>query len=145
MAARPHGLHEDLTREEEVEGSSNRSFGLVFAGFFAIVAAISAWRHGWMWPYAGALAAAFLIVSFTAADLLTPLNRAWTKLGLLLGKIVAPVVLGLLFFLSVVPIGLIMRARGKDLLRLKRDPNARSYWIERTPPGPPPETMRKQF
>lgn len=144
MAAR-HGLHEDLTREEEVEGSSNRSFGLVFTGFFAIVAAISAWRHGWMWPYAGGLAAAFLIASFVAADLLAPLNRAWMKFGLLLGKIVVPVVLGLLFFLSVVPIGLIMRARGKDLLRLKRDPQARSYWIERTPPGPQPETMRKQF
>lgn len=144
MAAR-HGLHEDLTREEEVQGSSNRSFGLVFTGFFAIVAAISAWRHGWMWPWAAGLAVAFLIVSFAAAGVLAPLNRAWTKFGLLLGKIVAPVVLGLLFFLSVVPIGLIMRARGKDLLRLKFDRAARSYWIERTPPGPPPETMRKQF
>ena len=144
MAAR-HGLHEDLTREDEVEGSSNRSFGLVFTGFFAVVAGISAWRHGWMWPYAGGLAAAFLIVSFAAADLLAPLNRAWMKFGLLLGKIVAPIVLGLLFFLSVVPIGLILRARGKDLLRLKRDPSAQSYWIMREPPGPPPETMRKQF
>ena len=144
MAAR-HGMHEDLAREEKVEGSSNRSFGLVFAGFFAIVAAISAWRHGWMWPYATGLAAAFLVVSFAAADILAPLNRAWTKLGLLLGKIVAPIVLGLLFFLSVVPIGLIMRARGKDLLRMKFDRDARSYWIERRPPGPPPETMRKQF
>ncbi|MBX3499118.1 MAG: hypothetical protein KF889_06705 [Alphaproteobacteria bacterium] len=144
MAAR-HGLHEDLTREEEVQGSSNRSFGLVFTGFFAIVAAISAWRHGWMWPWATGIAAAFLIVSFVAAGLLAPLNRAWMKFGLLLGRIVAPVVLGLLFFLSVVPIGLIMRARGKDLLRLKFDRGASSYWIERTPPGPPPETMRKQF
>jgi hypothetical protein len=144
MAAR-HGLHEDLSREEEVKGSSNRSFGLVFAGFFAIVAALSAWKHGWMWPWASGLAAVFLAVSLFAADILTPLNRAWTKLGLLMGKIVAPVVLGLLFFLSIVPIGLIMRARGKDLLRLKFDRSARSYWIERNPPGPPPETMRKQF
>lgn len=144
MAAR-HGLHEDLTREEDVQGSSNRSFGLVFAGFFAIVAAISAWRHGWMWPWAAGIAGAFLIVSFALPGILAPLNRGWTKFGLLLGKIVAPVVLGLLFFLSVVPIGLIMRARGKDLLRLKFDRAARSYWIERDPPGPPPETMRKQF
>jgi hypothetical protein len=144
MAAR-HGLHEELTREEEVGGSSNRSFGLVFVVFFTIVAGISAWRHGWMWPWAAGLAVAFLAVSFTVPDLLTPLNRAWTKLGLLLGRIVAPIVLGLLFFLSVVPIGLIMRVRGKDLLRLKFDRSARSYWIERTPPGPPPETMRKQF
>lgn len=144
MAAR-RGLHEDLVREEHVEGGSNRSFGLVFTGFFAIVAGISAWREGWMWPWAAGLAAAFLIASFAAAGLLAPLNRAWTKFGLLLGRIVAPVVLGLLFFLSVVPIGLIMRARGKDLLRLKFDREAPSYWIERDPPGPPPETMRKQF
>jgi hypothetical protein len=144
MAAR-HGMHEDLTREEEVKGSSNRSFGLVFTGFFAIVAGLSAWRHGWAWPWAAGLAVVCLIVSLFAADILAPLNRAWTRFGLLLGKIVAPVVLGLLFFLSIVPIGLIMRARGKDLLRLKFDRSARSYWIERTPPGPPPETMRKQF
>ena len=144
MAAR-HGLHEDLTREEEVKGSSNRSFGLVFTGFFAIVAALSAWKHGWAWPWASGLAVVCLAVSLFAADILAPLNRAWMKLGLLLGKVVAPVVLGLLFFLSIVPIGLIMRARGKDLLRLKFDRAARSYWIERTPPGPPPETMRKQF
>lgn len=144
MAAR-HGLHEDLTREEEVKGSSNRSFGLVFTGFFTFVAGVSAWHHGWAWPWASGLAVIFLVVSLVAADILAPLNRAWTKLGLLLGKIVAPVVLGLLFFLSIVPIGLIMRARGKDLLRMKFDRSARSYWIERTPPGPAPETMRKQF
>ncbi|MBM3622057.1 MAG: hypothetical protein FJX20_15355 [Alphaproteobacteria bacterium] len=144
MAAR-HGLHEDLTREEDVQGSSNRSFGLVFVGFFAIVAGISAWRDGWMWPWSAGIAGALLVVSLAIPGILAPLNRGWTKFGLLLGRIVAPIVLGLLFFLSVVPIGLIMRARGKDLLRLKFDRAARSYWIERDPPGPPPETMRKQF
>jgi hypothetical protein len=140
-----HGFHEDLTREERVEGGSNRSFGLVFTGFFALVAAVSAWRQGWIWPYAAALAVAFLAVSSVAAHLLAPLNRAWTRLGLLLGRIVTPIVLGLMFFMSIVPIGLILRARGKDLLRLKFDRTAKSYWIERTPPGPPPETMRRQF
>jgi hypothetical protein len=92
-----------------------------------------------------ALAVAFLAVSSVAAHLLAPLNRAWTRLGLLLGRIVTPIVLGLMFFMSIVPIGLILRARGKDLLRLKFDRTAKSYWIERTPPGPPPETMRRQF
>jgi hypothetical protein len=140
-----HGFHEDLTREERVEGGSNRAFGLVFAGFFALVAALSAWRQGWIWPYTAALAVAFLAVSLVAAHLLAPLNRAWTRLGLLLGRIVTPIVLGLMFFLSIVPIGVILRARGKDLLRLKFDRTAKSYWIERTPPGPPPETMRRQF
>lgn len=96
MAAR-HGLHEDLTREEDVQGSSNRSFGLVFVGFFAIVAGISAWRDGWMWPWSAGIAGALLVVSLAIPGILAPLNRGWTKFGLLLGRIVAPIVLGLLF------------------------------------------------
>ena len=75
----------------------------------------------------------------------TPLNKAWTKLGLVLFKVVNPVVLGMIFVVTIVPIGLIMRALGKDPLRLKFDPSATSYWIERDPPGPAPETMGQQF
>jgi hypothetical protein len=67
------------------------------------------------------------------------------RLGWVLGKIVSPIVLGALFFLAVLPMGLFMRLRGKDLLRLKMDPSAKSYWIERTPPGPAPDTMKNQF
>ncbi len=78
-------------------------------------------------------------------DALDALNRAWMKLGLLLFKIVNPIVMGLIFFTTILPVGLIMRARGHDPLRLKRDPAASSYWIERQPPGPAPETMINQF
>jgi hypothetical protein len=66
------------------------------------------------------------------------------RLGLLLHGIVNPVIMGLLFFGTILPTGLVMRLRGKDLLRLKRDPDANSYWIARTP-GPAPETMKDQF
>jgi hypothetical protein len=65
--------------------------------------------------------------------------------GLLLHAVVNPIVMALLFFTTVTPIALILRAQGKDPLRLRRDPDARSYWIERRPPGPMPDTMPRQF
>jgi hypothetical protein len=76
---------------------------------------------------------------------LNPLNRVWLKFGLLLHKVVNPAIMALLFYGTVLPTGLIMRAMGKDLLRLKREPDAASYWIVRAPPGPAPETMKDQF
>ena len=76
--------------------------------------------------------------------MLHPLNRAWTKLGLLLHRIVNPIVMGLIFFGTILPTSLIMRFLAKDPLRLSRDPGAESYWIRRTP-GPAPESMRDQF
>ena len=69
----------------------------------------------------------------------------WVKLGALLYVIVSPIVMALLFYLTVTPLALLMRVPGKDPLRLRRDPNAASYWIERTPPGPAPESMKNQF
>ena len=80
-----------------------------------------------------------------SAAALAPLNRVWLRLGLVLYKVVNPVAMGLVFFTTVVPIGLMMRALGKDPLRLKRDASAASYWIMRDPPGPAPDTMKNQF
>src|SRR4029453_14377098 len=154
-------LHEDYSREEEVKAGSDRGFGLVFAGFFAIVAALSWWRGGYMWHYTLPLAAAFLMVALTYPRILAPLNRLWLKFGLLLYKVMNPLVLGLLFFVTIMPIGLVMRAMGKDFLPLGRDPAirargrfslrlrappaAKSYWTDRSPPGPPPQSMKNQF
>jgi len=78
-------------------------------------------------------------------SVLNPLNRIWLKFGLLLHSVVNPVVMALLFYGTVLPTGLVMRMLGKDLLRLKRQPDAKSYWIVRQPAGPSPETMRDQF
>ena len=72
-------------------------------------------------------------------------QQIWTKFGVLLYTIVSPVVLGFLFYVTVTPIALLMRVLGKDPLRLRRDPDAASYWIDRTPPGPSPESMKNQF
>ena len=86
----------------------------------------------------------FGLVMAGALAVLALFNRLWMMLGLLLHGIVNPIVMGLLFYGTILPTGLVMRLRGRDLLRLRRDPAAETYWITRTP-GPAPETMRDQF
>jgi hypothetical protein len=137
--------HEDYLREHAIKGSSDKSFGLVFAGFFAIVAALPLLHGGALRLWALGIAAIFAIVAFVRPSLLAMPNRWWMKFGLLLAKIVNPIVMGLLFYLTVTPTAAIMRALGKDPLRLKIDKSAKSYWIERDPPGPAPDTMSHQF
>ena len=137
--------HEDLNREQHVEGSSDRSFGIVFAIVFLVIAAwpiLQANQPRW---WAGALAAAFGLVALLRPALLAGLNRWWLKLGLLLGRIVSPIALGILFYGVLTPIGVVMRLAGKDPLLLKRDAGAASYWRRREPPGPRPDSMNQQF
>ena len=137
--------HEDLNREQDVEGSSDRSFGVVFAVVFLVIA-------GWPLFYGDSprwwavfLAAAFALTAMLKPVLLAGLNRQWMKLGILLGKVVSPIALGLLFYGVITPIGAVMRLAGKDPLRLKLDPGADTYWISRKPPGPPPDSMTNQY
>lgn len=87
----------------------------------------------------------FLALARFWATPLKPFNRLWTVLGLLLYRVVSPLALALLFYFAVVPVGVLMRALGKDPLRLRRDAHAVSYWIPRDPPGPPPQSMKNQF
>lgn len=139
------GFHETLQRDDPIECSTHRSFGLVFAGLFGLIGLAKLWHAsvlGWWWLGA---ASVVLGIALTVPGLLAPANRMWFKFGLLLHYVVEPVVMGLLFFLTVMPIGLAMRLAGKDLLRLKWDRNATSYWIVRTPPGPSPASLRQQF
>ena len=138
-------LHEDFSREEHVKAGSDRGFGQVFAGAFALLSALSWWRGHTAWHYLLPIALAFLVAAYTYPKILAPLNRLWLKFGLLLYKVMNPLVLGLLFFVTITPIGVVMRLFGKDFLRLRLDRAAKSYWIERTPPGPPPQSMRNQF
>jgi hypothetical protein len=137
--------HEDLTRTQAVKQTSDRFFGLTF---FVVFLAIALWpllRHGPIRLTALGLALGFLIVSLITPKLLGPLNRLWLKFGALLHSITSPVILGVMFYLVITPIGLIMRLAGKDLLRLKFDPGCQSYWIKREPPGPEKESLIKQF
>jgi hypothetical protein len=137
--------HEDLTREQYVEGSSDRSFGLVIAAVLLLVA-LGPLRHGHTprW-WALAVAVVFALVALAKPALLARLNRLWMKLGILLGKVVSPIALGILFYGVLTPLAVVIRLTGKDPLRLKLDPGTDSYWILRKPPGPPPDSMTNQF
>jgi hypothetical protein len=137
--------HESFDRSTPVQGSSNRALGVVFAAVFAIIGAFPVLFGGAPRWWSLAVAAVFALIAFLAPALLGPLNRLWTRFGLLLHRIVSPLVLGFMFFLVVTPIALLMRALGKDPLRLRFEAGARSYWIERTPPGPPPQSLPDQF
>ena len=136
---------EDLNREEHIEGSSDRSFGCVFAVVFVVIAAWPLLSGGGLRWWSMAIAGAFALVAVVMPTLLAVPNRLWMKLGLLMGKIVSPIALGILFYGAFSPLGAVMRLLGKDPLRLKRDALAQSYWIERAPPGPPPQSMTNQF
>jgi hypothetical protein len=136
--------HEDFSRTHDVKASSNRGFGSVFSTIFLIVG---------MWPlfFGGAprwwsliAAALFMLVTVAAPALLALPNRLWLRFGLLLNRIISPIVLAFLFYVIVTPMGMLMRAVGKDNLRLRADADA-SYWIKRDPPGPKPDSLYHQF
>jgi len=110
--------------------SSNKSFGIVFFIFFLVVGFYHFFFNQEIRLWSVILSLIFLILGLINSRILTPLNLLWFKFGILLGKIVSPVIMGLVFFLVVTPTGLIMRMLKKDLLRLKKQ-NKKTYWIER--------------
>jgi len=135
-------FYEDFRRDA---GGSHRSFGFVAAGACAVIWMIKYWRGHNHWEWWLAEAAVFLILALAWPRSLQPLNWLWTQFGLLLHRIAQPVAMGLLFFTTIVPMGLLFRAMGKDFLRQRFDPSARSYWIMRNPPGPEPGSFKNQF
>jgi len=137
--------HEDLTREQRIEGSSDRAFGLVFAAVFLIVAGWPLFYSETPRWWALGIAVVFALIAQLKSALLAGLNRQWIKLGVLLGKVVSPIALGILFYGVLAPMGAAMRLAGKDPLRRKLDAGAASYWLPRKPPGPPPDSMTNQF
>lgn len=136
----PSNFHEQFDRAQQVNRSSNRAFGLVIAGAAVATGAVRLWLGDVSAVWWFFFAVPFLLTALLRPALLSPLNRVWLRLGLLLHRVVSPLILGLFFFLIIVPTGLIMRFFGKDSLRLKLEPHAASYWILRRPPGPAPET-----
>jgi len=137
--------HEYLGHEEAVRVGSDRSFGFVFTGVFVVIALFPLLGGRPLRLWSLLIAGVFAGVAVLRPRLLGPANRLWLAFGLLLHRVTSPLILGLLFFLVFTPMGLLMRAFGKDPLRLRRDISVPSYWIHRNPPGPEPETMRHQF
>ena len=126
----------------KIKISSNRNFGLVF---FIVFLIISLWPLTYeepirIWSFIVSLV--FLILGLMKSKLLTPLNKFWFKFGMILGAIVAPFIMGVIFFLTVTPIGLVMKIMRKDLLNKKYDKKKKTYWIKRDAPI---GTMKRQF
>tara|TARA_B100000315_G_C14390486_1_gene501695 strand:+ start:444 stop:836 length:393 start_codon:yes stop_codon:yes gene_type:complete len=129
-------------RKSKIKIGSNKSFGIVFFAFFAILA---------LWPLLNneeirysllLIALIFLILGLLNSKLLTPLNIYWFKIGIFLGSIISPIVMGLIFFMVVTPIGLIMRLLGKDLIKINKNKLTSTYWIDRDKQK---SSLKKQF
>ena len=127
---------------DKVKISSNRSFGLLFFVVFLIVSLLPLTSVGSIRIWSAIISAVFLILGLINSRLLTPLNVLWFKFGMILGAIISPIVMGIVFFLVVTPTGFILRIMGKDLLNKKYDKEKETYWIKRdTSIG----TMKRQF
>lgn len=138
-------LHEDLRREEPTAAPSERKFGLTLGAIFALIAVVKAFeRSEWSFVW-GALAGVLIGCALLRPRLLAAPNRLWLKLGLLLHRIVNPVIMALLFYGTILPVGLLMRLLGKDPLRLRLDKTAATYWLPRSDERPQSEAMRQQF
>ena len=126
---------------DDVKISSNRSFGIVFFIVFLLITLYPLTYGGEIRIWSLIISIIFLILGLLNSKILAPLNKIWFKFGILLGKIVSPLIMGVIFFLVVTPIGLIMRLLGKDVLNLKYNKN-KSYWIEKNGPK---SKMKNQF
>ena len=127
---------------DKIKISSNRSFGLLFFVVFLIVSLWPLTHEGSIRIWSVIVSAVFLILGLINSRLLTPLNVLWFKLGMILGAIISPIVMGIVFFLVVTPTGFILRIMGKDLLNIKYDKEKETYWIKRNASI---GTMKRQF
>jgi hypothetical protein len=137
--------HDPAISHRKVAPASNRVFGFVLAGALAIFALVPLLHGRPIRIWVVAIAVVLFAVTFLAPNRLASLNRIWFRIGLVLHAIVNPVLMTVLFYGSVVPIGCILKLTGKDLLRLHRDIDAATYWIKRRPNSPPEGSMSKQF
>ena len=145
MTRHPAATHERLSLEDQTKGPSNRSVGFVFSAAFAVFGLVPMMRGTPPRWSAVSVAVGLLAIALLFPRALTPLSRAWLAFGLALHACISPVIMGVLFYTTVTPLGLLLRVLGKDVLRLRIDRVASTYWIDRAPPGPVPDTMRRQF
>ena len=116
---------------DDIKVGSNRSFGIVFFVFFLLVSLYPLINEENVRFWSLAVSGIFLILGILNSNLLSPLNKIWFKFGIILGNIVSPIIMGIIFFLIVTPTSIVMRILGKNLLNLKRN-NEDSYWIKRS-------------
>jgi len=128
--------------QAKIKMSSNRSFGIVFFVVFLILGFWPIKNGGEINIWLVTISLLFLILAVTKSKLLTPLNKLWFKFGIKLGSIVSPIVMGVIFFLVVTPIGIVMNVMGKDLLNKKQNKKIKTYWIKRDKST---GSMKRQF
>ena len=131
-----------MHHESKIKIGSNRNFGLVFFFVFLIVGLWPLLNEGPFRIWSIVIAIIFLIFGLMNSKLLAPLNKLWFKFGLFLGATISPIVMGIIFFLVITPIGFLMKIIGKDLLNIKYDNKKKSYWINRSKTK---STMKQQF
>jgi len=119
-------------KQKEIKIGSNKNFGLVFFVMFILIALWPLLSDGNIRIWSVIVSIIFLILGLLNSKILTPLNKIWIRFGILLGKIVSPIVMGIVYFGVVTPIGLIMKLFGKDILNLKIDKNKNTYWSSKT-------------
>ena len=124
---------------------SNKKFGVFFSIVFILVAICAHWKFKSDFEIFALIPSTFFAVAaFLAPQILSPLNRLWFGLGLLLGKIVSPIVLGLIFFVLITPVSFVTRLFGRDELKIKKR-TVESYWVDRSPPGPQAASFKNQY
>ena len=126
-------------------GGSDRAFGILFTVVFAVVGLFPLTGGGSPRTWALATAGVLLAAAVGRPRWLSPLNRAWFQLGMVLHRIVSPVILTAIYYAVVTPTGLLLRLAKKDVLGLKFDAEVDSYWIARDPPGPSPESLERPY
>ena len=126
---------------DDIKAGSNKSFGIVFFVVFLLIALYPLLSNESIRLCSLIIFIIFLVLGILNSSLLSPLNKLWFKFGILLGKIISPIIMSIIYFLVVTPIGLIMRLLGKDVLNLKYNDH-KSYWIEKTGPK---SKMKNQF
>ena len=131
--------------DEITVGPSERNFGFTMATAFALIGSFGLYRGSSHAPVWLCIAAVFAGLTLWRPQSLQLANRAWLRLGLLMYRVVNPLIMAILFFGAILPIGLVMRVFGKDFLRLARDASSPTYWLPRSDPRPPSESMRQQF
>ena len=126
---------------DDIKISSNRSFGIVFFIVFLVISIYPLINNGELRLWSLIISIIFLFLGLINSKILNPLNKLWFRFGIFLGKVISPLIMGIIFFLVVTPIGILMRLLNKDLLNLKFN-NSSTYWIEKTEPK---SKMKNQF
>ncbi len=141
------GLHEEYSRDYQVEAASNKRFGLIVGGILVLFGAIRAvlhWEIGWVAGILGGIGLVLIVAALVKPDALEGANRGWNKLGMVLHKVTNPIFLGGMYAIAIIPTGLLMRAFGVDPMGMRRKPNG-TYWNARQKTGSTPESLEKPF